>query len=103
MSTTAENLQRKTVPVFIATTVMLSFISFWRVAAIVLADLGPPPYLTRRAAPKGHPRGDAVQLRRAPDIRRVQQYVWARRRVSRGQRGHGWNAGQVFRIGPALR
>jgi hypothetical protein len=30
--------------VFIATTVMLSFISFWRVAAVVLADLGSSAY-----------------------------------------------------------
>ncbi len=44
MSATASDLQRKTVPVFIATTVMLSFISFWRVAAIVLADLASSAY-----------------------------------------------------------
>src|SRR5246500_1592712 len=44
MSTTAENLKRQTVPVFIATTVMLSFISFWRVAAIVLSDLASSAY-----------------------------------------------------------
>ena len=44
MSTTAENLKRHTVPVFIATTVMLSFISFWRVAAIVLSDLASSAY-----------------------------------------------------------
>src|SRR6201988_828753 len=44
MSATASDLQRKTVPVFIATTVMLSFLSFWRVAAIVLADLASSAY-----------------------------------------------------------
>src|SRR6201988_4724227 len=44
MSATASDLQRKTVPVFIATTVMLSFISFWRVAAIVLSDLASSAY-----------------------------------------------------------
>jgi Amino acid permease len=38
------NLNRKAIPVFIATTVMLSFISFWRVAAVVLADLGSSAY-----------------------------------------------------------
>ena len=38
------NVKRKAVPVFIATTVMLSFISFWRVAAVVLADLGSSAY-----------------------------------------------------------
>ncbi|MBZ5567546.1 MAG: APC family permease [Acidobacteriia bacterium] len=38
------NLKRPAVPVFIATTVMLSFISFWRVAAVVLADLASSAY-----------------------------------------------------------
>ncbi len=38
------NAKRRAVPVFIATTVMLSFISFWRVAAVVLADLGSSAY-----------------------------------------------------------
>src|SRR5947208_2927076 len=33
-----------TVPVFVATTVMLSFISFWRAAAIVLSDLASSAY-----------------------------------------------------------
>ena len=42
----AENskIKRPAIPVFIATTVMLSFISFWRVAAVVLADLGSSAY-----------------------------------------------------------
>ena len=39
-----DNLRRPAVPVFIATTVMLSFISFWRVAAIVLSDLASSAY-----------------------------------------------------------
>src|SRR6201996_2983188 len=39
-----ENLKRPAVPVFIATTVMLSFISFWRGAAIVLSDLASSAY-----------------------------------------------------------
>jgi len=33
--------------VFIATTVMLSFISFWRAAAIVLSDLASSAYYAR--------------------------------------------------------
>ena len=41
---TSETLKRPAVPVFIATTVMLSFISFWRVAAIVLSDLASSAY-----------------------------------------------------------
>jgi amino acid transporter len=39
-----EPAKRTAVPVFIATTVMLSFISFWRVAAIVLSDLASSAY-----------------------------------------------------------
>ena len=35
-----ESLRRPAAKVFVATTVMLTFISFWRAAAIVLADLG---------------------------------------------------------------
>src|SRR5579864_6013651 len=35
----SQTIRRPAVPVFVATTVMLSFISFWRAAAIVLADL----------------------------------------------------------------
>ena len=38
------NLKRRAIPVFIATTVMLSFISYWRVAAVVLADLASSAY-----------------------------------------------------------
>jgi amino acid transporter len=44
MSTTTESLQRPAVKVFVATTVMLTFISFWRAAAIVLSDLASSAY-----------------------------------------------------------
>src|SRR5271157_5748631 len=44
MSTTAPNLHRPAVKVFVATTVMLTFISFWRAAAIVLSDLASSAY-----------------------------------------------------------
>jgi amino acid transporter len=37
-------MRKKAVPVFVATTVMLSFISFWRASAIVLSDLGSSAY-----------------------------------------------------------
>ncbi|GAC1433261.1 MAG: hypothetical protein NVS1B11_13170 [Terriglobales bacterium] len=43
MSTPAQNI-RPAVKVFVATTVMLTFISFWRAAAIVLADLASSAY-----------------------------------------------------------
>ena len=45
MSAASEKLPtRSAVPVFVATTVMLSFISFWRAAAIVLSDLASSAY-----------------------------------------------------------
>ena len=44
MSTTLNNSKRPAVKVFVATTVLLSFISFWRAAAIVLSDLGSSAY-----------------------------------------------------------
>src|SRR6266705_5402153 len=43
MAQTLEN-KRPVVRVFVATTVLLSFISFWRAAAIVLSDLGSSAY-----------------------------------------------------------
>ncbi len=43
MSTLVET-RRPAVKVFVATTVMLSFISFWRAAAIVLSDLASSAY-----------------------------------------------------------
>ncbi len=44
MSTSTENLQRPAIKVFVATSVMLTFISFWRAAAIVLSDLASSAY-----------------------------------------------------------
>ena len=44
MSSQLENLQRPAVKVFVATSVMLTFISFWRAAAIVLSDLASSAY-----------------------------------------------------------
>jgi len=44
MSTSAPNLQRPAIKVFVATSVMLTFISFWRAAAIVLSDLASSAY-----------------------------------------------------------
>src|SRR5262252_10904528 len=38
------NLEKPSVKVFVATTVMLTFISFWRAAAIVLSDLASSAY-----------------------------------------------------------
>jgi len=44
MSTSIESPKRAVVKVFVATTVMLTFISFWRASAIVLADLASSAY-----------------------------------------------------------
>src|SRR3954465_3123797 len=44
MSSTTETIKRHAVKVFVATTVMLTFISFWRAAAIVLSDLASSAY-----------------------------------------------------------
>ncbi len=43
-NSTTETLKRAGIPVFVASTVMLTFISFWRVAAIVLSDLASSAY-----------------------------------------------------------
>src|SRR6266403_1669605 len=44
MSIALDNTKRPAVRVFVATTVLLSFISFWRAAAIVLSDLASSAY-----------------------------------------------------------
>src|SRR5262249_47217612 len=44
MSSSIQNVRRPVAKVFVATTVMLTFISFWRAAAIVLADLASSAY-----------------------------------------------------------
>jgi amino acid transporter len=44
MSSPVNSIQRPAIKVFVATTVMLTFISFWRAAAIVLSDLASSAY-----------------------------------------------------------
>src|SRR5271156_2698117 len=44
MSSSVPSIRRPAVKVFVATTVMLTFISFWRASAIVLADLASSAY-----------------------------------------------------------
>jgi amino acid transporter len=44
MSSSIQNVKRPAVKVFVATTVMLTFISFWRASAIVLSDLASSAY-----------------------------------------------------------
>src|SRR6202158_4936940 len=44
LNTAVNSTSRPAIKVFVATTVMLSFISFWRAAAIVLSDLASSAY-----------------------------------------------------------
>jgi len=44
LSSSLQNVRRPAAKVFVATTVMLTFISFWRAAAIVLSDLASSAY-----------------------------------------------------------
>ena len=85
-----------TAKVVVATTVALSFISFWRGAAIVLSDLASSMFYVGGIAeqaigkrPLVHPRRHAVQLRRALRLHGELQHVRARRRVRRGARRMG--------------
>ena len=106
-----QETKRPPVKVFIATTVMLRFISFWRAAAIVLSDLASSAYYVGGDAEKVIGKSApwfilAVMLFsyavRAVYIE-VQQHVRARRRLSRRQRGDGRHPGQALRLRAALR
>ena len=100
-----------TVKVVVATTVMLSFISFWRAAAIVLSDLASSAYyvggIAETAVGKSAPWFIlAIMLfsyRGARHLHRELLDVRARRRVQSGPRGHGRDAGQVLRLRPDVR
>ena len=79
--------------VIVATTALLTFISFWRAAAIVLNDLASSAYyaggeaegLHRQDRSLVHPGDHAFLVRRARGVRRKLQHVRPRRRVSRRQ------------------
>ena len=83
--------------VVVATTVALSFISFWRAAAIVLSDLASSAFYAGGIAEHAigreralvHPRRHAVQLRRPLRLHGIVQHVRARRRLRGGARRHG--------------
>ena len=97
--------------VVVATTVALSFISFWRGAAIVLADLASSMFYAGgiaeqaigRAAPWFILGGDAVQLRGALRVHGELQHVRARRRVRRRARQHGPVHGAPVGFGAGVR
>ena len=83
-----------TTKVVVATTVALTFITFWQAAAIVLNDLASTMYLHRRHHRAGHRQvraldgagRDALQLRRPLRVHGKLRHVRARRRVRRGAR-----------------
>ena len=97
--------------VVVATTVLLSFISFWRAAAIVLARPGIDRVLRGRHRRAGHRTGravvrsrrDALLVGRPRDLHRELGDVRPRRRVSRRQGSHGRHHGQAVRVGAAVR
>ena len=100
-----------TVKVVVATTVMLSFISFWRAAAIVLSDLASSAYyvggIAETAIGKSAPWFILAIMLFSYAVRAIYiescQHVRARRRVQGGPRSHGRDAGQVLRLRPDVR
>ena len=106
-----ENLQRPAIKVFVATSVMLTFISFWRAAAIVLSDLASSAYYVGGDAEKVIGKSApwfvlavmlfsyavrAIYIESSCDVR-------ARRRLSRSQAGDGRDAGQALGLRAAVR
>jgi hypothetical protein len=92
--------------VIVATTALLTFISFWRAAAIVLNDLASSAYYAGGEAEayigKTAPwfiLGDHVVFLRGPrGLRGKLQHVRPRRRLPRGKAISWWNARQVQRF-----
>jgi hypothetical protein len=97
--------------VVVATTVALSFISYWRGAAIVLSDLASSMFYAGGIAERSDwkvcslvcPRRDAFQLRRALCVHGKLWHVRARRRLRRGTRQHGPISGAIFRLRAGFR
>ena len=102
--------KRPPVPVFIATTVMLSFISFWRAAAVVLSDLASSAYYAGGDAEKVIGKSApwfilAVMLFsyavRAVYIEASSMFC-ARRRLPSGSAGHGRHARKIVSVSPVV-
>ena len=83
--------------VLVVTSVMFTFISYWRTAAIVLCDLASTAYYIGgivesqigKAAPWFILGGHALQLRRPQRLHRELRHVRPRRRLPDRQGGHG--------------
>jgi len=102
--------RRPPVPVFIATTVMLSFISFWRAAAIVLSDLASSAYYAggdaEKVIGKSAPWFILAVMLFSYAVRAV--YIEASSMFVRGgvlpcgSTGHGRHAGKTVRVRPVV-
>ncbi len=99
------------VRLIVASSVMLTFISFWRAAAIVLNDLGSSAFYAGRHCGAGsrrgrtvvHPRHHAVQFRGARGVCRKLFDVHARRCLPGGERGTRFHFRQNQRFSPDVR
>ena len=97
--------------VIVVSSVMFTFISYWRTAAVVLCDLASTAYYIGGIVETGdrpgralvHPGGHALQLCRPLGLHRKLLAVRPRRRLSRGQGGDGRLPGQALRLGPDVR
>ena len=97
--------------VIIVSSVMFTFISYWRTAAVVLCDLASTAYyiggiVEQADRPGGavvHPGRHALQLRRALRLHRELLAVRPRRRLPRRQGGDGRLPGQALRLRPDVR
>ena len=109
MSSPVENLKRPAVKVFVATTVMLTFISFWRAAAIVLSDLASSAYYAggdaEKVIGKSAPWFILAVMLFSYAVRAL--YIESSSMFVRGgvyrvvKEAMGGHAGQVFRFRPA--
>ena len=106
-----QTLPRPAVKVFVATTVMLTFISFWRAAAIVLSDLASSAYYVggdaEKVIGKSAPWFVLAVMLFSYAVRALyiesSSRVCARWGLSRGEAGHGWDPGQAFSLGAVVR
>lgn len=96
--------KRLPVPVFIATTVMLSFISFWRAAAIVLADLASSAYYAggdaEKVIGKSAPWFILAVMLFSCAVRAA--YIEASSMLPSSSAGHGRYARQIASVSPAV-
>jgi hypothetical protein len=86
--------------VLVATTALLSFISFWRAAAIVLNDLASSAYYAGGEAEGYIGKAAPWFILGIMLFSYCVQHVRARRRLPRRQGSYGWNACEVQRLRP---